>query len=452
MSSQTSPVSTPADERDISDVFRAWVKAHRVELLLFVAAFIIFAAFSSGRFWRQSAAPHFIYQSKAWLEGRLDLDPRVLPNLEDWACARQVNGATVRCEGQVLPTDKWYVSFPWFPAVVMLPFVFLHGYQFNDTSFGVFIGALAVALFYRLLRQLRQQETERSTSDNVLLALTLGLGSVFFYCTLRGEVWFSAEVLGVALTCLYLLNAVRARRPFWAGVFFSMAVLTRTPLFFTGVFFLLEAICPEQKDRSGQFARFRANPGPVLRSKLLPFALGALPLAVLAAAYNEARFGHLGEFGHSFLFNNRVNADIDANGLFSPHYLLRNLQAAFFLLPQVQWNPFRLGYNPHGLTLLLTLPFLVLLAVPKSQRRLSVPLVVTVAACALPGLFYQNDGYMQFGFRFSLDYTPYLVLLLAVGGWSLKSRRVLALLALGFVVNFWGAAAFQGYTELVRRM
>ena len=31
--------------------------------------------------------------------------------------------------------------------------------------------------------------------------------------------------------------------------------------------------------------------------------------------------------------------------------------------------------------------------------------IVTVAACALPGFFYQNDGYMQFGFRFSLDYT-----------------------------------------------
>ena len=99
---------------------------------------------------------------------------------------------------------------------------------------------------------------------------------------------------------------------------------------------------------------------------------------------------------------------------------------------------------------LLTLPFLVLLVVPKARRRLQLPLWLTVAVCAIPGLFYQNDGYMQFGFRFSLDYTPYLVLLLGLSGWSLKNRWVLGLLVLGVAVNFWGAAAFQGYTELVR--
>jgi hypothetical protein len=70
--------------------------------------------------------------------------------------------------------------------------------------------------------------------------------------------------------------------------------------------------------------------------------------------------------------------------------------------------------------------------------------------CALPGLLYQNTGYMQFGFRFSLDYTPYLLLLFAVGGWSLRHRAVLAAVGLGVLVNFWGAVAFRGYTELVR--
>jgi hypothetical protein len=75
-----------------------------------------------------------------------------------------------------------------------------------------------------------------------------------------------------------------------------------------------------------------------------------------------------------------------------------------------------------------------------------------VAATALPGFLYQNTGYVQFGFRFSLDWTPYLVLLLAVGGWSFRARGVQLLLGLGVLVNFWGAVAFRGYTELVRRL
>jgi hypothetical protein len=77
---------------------------------------------------------------------------------------------------------------------------------------------------------------------------------------------------------------------------------------------------------------------------------------------------------------------------------------------------------------------------------------LTVAVTALPGLFYQNTGYMQFGFRFSLDYTPYLVLLLGLSGWSFRKPLVQALVGAAVVVNTWGALAFRGYTELVRRM
>jgi hypothetical protein len=429
---------------------RVWLAAYRVEVVLFLVSFAVLAGFSSQRFLRQSAAPHFIYQAQSWLEGRLDVSPEVLPNLEDWACVREVSGSKVRCEGALRPGDTWYVSFPSFPAVVMLPFVALHGYQFNDTSFGVAVGALAVALLYSLLRFLSQQgESARERTENVVLALVLAFGTLFFYAAIRGEVWFSAEVMGVALTCLYMRNAVRARRPVLAGLFFSMATLTRTPLLFTGLFFLLEALCPgpqrwEQLKALGQHWR------PALR-KVALFTAGAAPLGGLAAAYNYVRFGSLGEFGHRFLYNNRVNADIDRWGLFHWHYLPRNLEAAFLKLPQLSWEPLRLGYDPYGLSLLLTLPLLVFLLVPRSTPRLHWPLWLTVAVCALPGLFYQNTGYMQFGFRFSLDYTPYLLVLFAVGDWSLRHRAVRVALALGVLVNFWGAVAFRGYTEYLRR-
>jgi hypothetical protein len=501
-----------------------------VEVVLFLVSFAVLASFSSQRFLRQSAAPHFVYQAQAWLEGRLDLDPTVLPNLEDWACVRVVGGEKVRCEGRPSPGDRWFVSFPSFPAVAMMPFVALHGYQFNDTSFGVIVGALAVALFYSLLRFLAKEgETARNRNENVALALILAFGTLFFYCAIRGEVWFSAEVMGVALTCLYVRNAVRAHRPVLAGVLYSMATLTRTPLAFAGLFFVLEALCPGP-DRLAQLRALSANWRPAVR-KLGLFALGAAPLATLAAAYNVYRFGKLSEFGHAFLFNNRVNVDIDRWGLFDTHYLARNIEAAFLKLPQVSLNPLKLGYDPHGLSLLLTLPLLIFVLVPTPRPRLRWPLRLpvavctrlgffyrnagvprlgfqfsfllvlnrrprlhgslrrtvvagalsrlfspstrskrfglllapklrprlhwalwlTVAVCALPGLFYQNTGYMQFGFRFSLDYTPYLLLLFAMGGWSLKHRAVQAAVVLGVLVNFWGAVAFSGYTEFVRK-
>ena len=102
------------------------------------------------------------------------------------------------------------------------------------------------------------------------------------------------------------------------------------------------------------------------------------------------------------------------------------------------------------MALWVTMPWLLLLLWPRGSRRLTLATGLAVAACALPGLLYQNTGYMQFGFRFSLDYTPYLVLLLALSGWSTRSRLFLALGALAVLVNFWGAVAFSGFTEWVR--
>jgi len=334
----------------------------------------------------------------------------------------------------------------------MLPFVALHGYQFNDTSFGVFLGALAIVLFYRLLRSLEARgELQRTRDEALVLAGVLGFGTLFFSCAIRGEVWFLAEVMGVGLTCLYVQAAVGANRPLLAGVLWSMATLTRTPLLFTGLFFLLEVLAPGPTGRWAQLRATLRTPERWVRP-LLRFAAGAAPLAILAALFNVARFGSPGEFGHSFLYDNRVNADIDAHGLFSWVYLSRNLQAAWLMLPRIQWSPFTLAYDPRGLSMLLTMPWLVLLVFPRTRPRLHWPVWLTVAVCALPGLFYQNTGYMQFGFRFSLDYTPYLVLLLGLSGWSFRLLGVRALLAASVLVNTWGALAFRGYTELIRRM
>ena len=446
-------MTAPARPRSTPEVaVWSWMRAYRTELLIFVCSLFALACFSGPRFLRQSAAPHFVYQAKALLEGRLDLDPEVLPNLEDWACVREVGGARHRCTGPTLPTDRWYVSFPAFPAVVMLPFVAVNGYQLNDTSFGVILGALAITLFYVLARSLaRRGDLHRTEQEALVLAGVLGFGTLLFSCAIRGEVWFLAEVMGVVLTCLYLRAATAGAQPLLAGALWSMATLTRTPLVFTGLYFLLEVLTPGPTGRLEQLRQALREPRGWLRPALR-FAAGAAPLAILAMAFNVARFGSPGEFGHSFLYDNRVNADIDTHGLFSPVYLARNVEGAFLMLPRIRFSPFRLDYDPRGLSMLETMPWLVLLAFPRTRPRLHWPVWLTVAVTALPGLFYQNTGYMQFGFRFSLDYTPYLVLLLGLSGWSFRKPLVQALITVALAVNTWGALAFRGYTELVRRL
>ena len=130
-------------------------RPYRTELLLFAAAFLALACFSGPRFLRQSAAPHFIYQAKGFLDGRIDLDPQTLPNIEDWACVRQEGSARTRCTGAVRATDRWFVSFPAFPAVVMLPFVAVVHLKFNDVLFTAIWAAFNPLLLFLLLRRLK---------------------------------------------------------------------------------------------------------------------------------------------------------------------------------------------------------------------------------------------------------------------------------------------------------
>ena len=76
--------------------------------------------------------------------------------------------------------------------------------------------------------------------------------------------------------------------------------------------------------------------------------------------------------------------------------------------------------------------------------RLHGPLWLATALVAVPGFFYQNGGWYQFGFRFSLEYTPYLVLLLSLGRRPL-TKVWWGLALAGVAVNAWGAAVFNRF-------
>ncbi len=402
----------------------ARARAHALELSLLLGSLAVLAAFSGPRLVHQSHAPHFIYQADAWLHGQLHL--RVPPpDSNDWARV----------------ADRWYVSFPPGPALLMLPGVAIWGLQYDDVSFTIAFAALNVLLFFLVLERLRRSgEDERTRAENAMLTLLFAFGTVNLSCSIRGEVWFTAEVLGVTATCLYLLAAHRARRPFLAGLAWSFAAVTRTPLVFSAVFFVLEVMAA-----GGQAAaswRSRSTwCDPARWRKVGLFALGAAPLLALAAWMNWARFGSPFDFGHAHFWNNRVNADIRRYGLFSLHYLERQLHAAFTRLPHLRDG--RLTYDPNGMSLFLTTPLFVFLLWPRERPRLHGILWLTVAATALPGFLYQNTGYVQFGYRFSLDYTPHLFALLALGARPLGPGFWAAGLA-GVAVNVWGALAFTG--------
>jgi len=398
----------------------SWWQRNRLHVAIFTIALCIFAATSADRVIRQSAGPHFVYLADAFLHGQLHNHEKA-PNNNDW----------IHYEG------KQYVSFPPVPAVCMLPFVAVFGIHFNDVVFTLFFAALNVLLMFLVLQMLvREKLSGMSVKDNLWLCALFGFGTVHYSCSVLGEVWFTAQVMGVSFTLLYILFATRARRPLLAGLFLALAFDTRVNLAFTAGYFVLQLFFPRKEDDS-----FAAGG---TKDILYKFGLFLAPILVVGIAQmimNYVRFHNAFEFGHSYL-SGPAGGRIKEHGLFAYHYFEWNLRSLLLRLPVLTGKfPF-IGYNADGMSIFLTTPLFAGLFWPRAKPWLYPILWATAIPALLVPLFYQNSGYVQFGYRFALDITPYLVMLLSVGRIPMN-RKTKALIIAGILVNLAGAVAFK---------
>jgi hypothetical protein len=314
----------------------------------------------------------------------------------------------------------------------MLPSALVAGEHGNDVLPTVLVAALILPLALLVLRTLAAAGlSRRSQRDDLWLVMALAFGSVLWFSAVQGSVWFCAHVCGVALALVYAWASIGARRPIVAGFALGAAALTRTPMAFMFPLFALEAL--RMANESGTW---RAAIKPLVK-----FAAPIIAFAAIGMVYNAARFGSPTEFGHTFL-EVRQQAQIEQYGLFSVHYLARNLAVGFTLLPE--W----LGHAPwvqvsgHGLALWFTTPLLLFVLWPRDTAGLHRTLWITIACVALPSLLYQNSGWIQFGYRFSLDYLVFLIMLVAVGGRPIRAVAKV-LIVFGIIVNLFGAATFD---------
>jgi hypothetical protein len=433
----------------------------RLYAALFVIGLVVYSALAWDRIARPSPAPHFVLQADAWLHGRAAIDPPQIG--DDWARVETVvldDGSEVRgrrlvtrpvfrtLDGRELPASRIqrsagktaYMSFPAFPALLMLPGAALAGRGANDVIPTLLIAALILPLALAVLRRLtRAGLSRRSLGDDLWWVATLALGSVVLFSAVQGKVWYTAHIVGVVLALLYAWASIEATHPVVAGLALGAASLTRTAMAFLVILF----VCEAWRIHGGRDA-WRRDRRAVLRAMCRPLLRFAAPVAAFAIAgmaYNVIRFGAPTEFGHSYL-EVRQQVQIEQYGLASYHYLARNLAVAFTLLPELIARPPYLQISGHGLALWVTTPVLLLLLWPRERNPLHRTLWLCVIAVALPSLLYQNSGWVQFGYRFSLDYLVLLVMLLAIGGRPL-TRVARALIVVGIAVNLFGALTFD---------
>lgn len=429
----------------------------RLYAVLFAVGLAVYGTVMWDRVGKQSGAPHFVLQANAWIHGSLAIEPPLRG--DDWAKVETVQlddgslaeGRRLKTrpmfkllDGTEIPIARVkvgvssvaYVSFPAFPALLMIPSAIIGGANGNDSIVVLVIAALILPLTMLLLRRLVEAGlSKRTVGEDLWIVAALAFGSVLFFTAVQAGVWFAAHVIGVALALVYAWASVEARRPLIAGLALGAAAMTRTPMAFMFPLFLFEAwrIAGSRK---------------AMMKPLIRFAIPVVAFAIAGMVYNYVRFKSLTEFGHNYL-DVRQQIQIEQFGLASYHYLARNLAVAFTLLPELSSKAPFVQISGHGLAVWITTPILLFLLWPREKPPIHRALWITIACVAVPSLMYQNSGWFQFGYRFSLDWMVFATMLLAIGDRPL-GRLAKALIVIGIAVNLFGAVTFQRKWQFYR--
>jgi hypothetical protein len=453
--SEASAATTPAKPPLLARWTRPDSRSRRVLVgtILYVVCTSVFAAIAgSDRLVQHTAFNHYALLADAWLHGH--------QNLPHGPPAYAQNNDFAEYAG------KTYVSFPPFPAALMVPFVKLAGSaeDFRDGQFVIWLAGLGPAILFLALEKLRRTaRSPRTEFENLVLSLLFAFGTVYFFTAVEGTVWFAALVIASALQAVYVLFALDAEVPLLAGLAMGCAYLTRPTMLAAAPLFAVEALRvsvrgglptegPWRARIRETFSRLDAR---TLARQYMQFAAPVLAAFAIVAWMNWTRYARATPiyFDHEFLTVAWRGRMLKWGGMFSYHFLAKNLGIALTSLPwlpakgeaAVFGAPFKI--NEHGLALWFTTPLYFWLLWPQrftagDKKWLYGVVALSAALPAAMNLLYQNTGWRQFGYRFSNDYAILLWVLLALGARPMRPLFAAAA-AWGVAWNLFGAATFD---------
>ena len=369
--------------------------------------------------WHTSQFAYYNYLADALLHGQINL--RVLPPTT--ADLSLFHG-------------RYYLYWPPLPAILLMPFVALFGVRFSDVAFTIALGAANVGVVARLLRLAgRHGVAALNPTRRALLVLFFALGTVHVTLAPHGRVWFTGQLIGFLCVALGYMAAL-GRRGYaafaLAGLAFAGALLTRNHLALAGAWpawYLLR------------------RDWPLGWRKLLARALAGLTPVLLAVAllaiYNWLRFGSPSDNGLAYhQMNPFFASDYRRYGVFSPHYLPINLYYQYIAYPLPLSEE---TWQGGSLFLLSPVFFAGLLGLAAERRSWSAWLLLaSILLTSIPILLLMGTGWVQFGPRYTLDFTVPLLLLTALGARRWPTWYLALLTAVSIVTYLIGTLAF-GY-------
>ncbi len=443
---------------------------------------------------------HFVWQALAFLEGRAAIDYPVaasagLPGNAFFQDVLPLLGP----DGE--PTGRALIPFPPLPAILLMPFVAMWGVTTDGQAIAGVLGAADVALAWWMLGRLPIGVRARVATTiffgfGTVFFYTAELGTTWYFAHVvavglalvavslalradpaavrdesrpaaghdasnRDDDQFTAAPRRGAPSVTAALRSVAGlvnRRQLLIGFVFGLACTARLTVAFAAPFFVLVGSGRNWLSRGASAGIGAAIP------------VGALVL------YNVVTTGRVFHPAYEYLYQAEAAGypTLGYNVEWSiedPRYVPQNLEIALLSTPVFLPEVVPAGLGDHtplctepgaspglfdedcplllprdtGMSILLTSPAF-LLAVPALRRHYGRSRVVTGATLAVLLVFVVNlmhfsQGWVQFGYRFTNDFLPFALLLVALGIELVRDRLlvVAGLVALSVAINIWGA-------------
>ena len=344
---------------------------------------VIFAAMSFTGGWPTKRNEYRTYalQACAWMEGRLDLG-QDYPWLE-----------------LAVYEGKYFVSFPPFPSVVLLPFCAIFGKETPDHFIALTVTVFGILFALRLYRRIAPKSVQGSAAFFVLF---LFLSNGYTHISQQGGwVWHLAQCMCFTLSLMALTFAAEGKgTP--SLLCWALAVGCR-PMVAVYLPLLAYLLC-------------RAHGKPPLRllRERWQWMICPAVIALGYMAYNFARFGNILEFGRRYL----PEFTRTETGQFDLSYVLNNINN-LLRLPLTGGPNGALRYHTFEcqafwlITPLIVVTFAAWVCKLRRHAReerlmlIALPLMALVHLIIL--LLHRTLGGWQFGNRYLIDMLPYLL-------------------------------------------
>ena len=320
------------------------------------------------------------------------------------------------------------------PALIITPFIALKGLAFDQTLGSIFIGSLNSILVYLLIKKIFSDDAKKADSIALWMAILFTFGTIYWFLASVGSSWYFAQVTAVFFLFLALNEVFGKRRPWVIGLLLGAAYWSRLPVLLSVPFFLI--MLKDQRLNENEIKTNVKSSVENYRLSIFQFFLGLSLFVGLNFLYNYFRFGTIFDVAY-YLQPDVMNEPWFSKGYFNPAYIPSHLEILFFKGPVFLSNFPYIQPSWAGMAIWMTTPAFIF-AIKSPKDKITLACWSAIIPIALLIMSHGGTGFSQFGYRYAMDFYPFLLILTARGICTNLKWYHKLLIGIGVLVNLWG--------------